>query len=172
MKIRTLALVSTAILLAGCGQGNTDGGYCGNHREHHPNHADSIGRLSLRYTEDGIVEAEVSIPRASLSGPGEPDGDAFSIQDTANLLKEAGQVFSISGAEECLQRQSRAISEEDNVTADYRFDCGADNRLEDVDIRLLEHLPALDELEAHIDTPAVGKKFLISRQCETPLYNY
>lgn len=167
MKRTVSAIICTFFLLGGCGQGGESNDYCGNHNLYHADHADHIGTLRIGYTEPGILQAELAIPHGVLRGSGRAAGDGSTIEDTARTLD---QMFSIEGSRICQRRQNDIRRDGDRLVAHYTFDCGAGNRLENADIRLLEKLPALDELAVKIDTPAVSKQFLVSRQCDKAIY--
>lgn len=171
MRVIQSAVLFSAIFLCACGKESTGNDYCSQHKLYHPDHAYKVGSLDLTYTEDGMINAKLSIPDQALLGASSAD-NASVIQGAVHTIEDVDNIFSIEGGSRCQNLQSNVVRDDANLVAHYVFDCGSENRLQKVDIRLLEYLPQLDELVAEIDTPAVSKTFAISRQCEKPIYNY
>jgi len=79
--------------------------------------------------------------------------------------------FSLGGSEACALTQSDVNTTAGKLVASYRYACGESNALKEVDIKLLDKLSSIDEVEAFITTDAVSKHFVISRQCSKPIFN-
>ncbi|HEY3487096.1 MAG TPA: hypothetical protein VGL10_03440 [Gammaproteobacteria bacterium] len=154
-------------ILTGCGA-RDEADYCSAHENFHPEHQDKVAKLNVRYGNDGVVDAVLEANHAVLRAAEDP----AAVDTAAGILGDVNRVFMVTATNACELTLSTVEKQTDKLQAHYVFNCGDSNRLENVDIKLLEHLPLIDELEADIETSAVRKTFLISRQCKKPIFNY
>ena len=55
--------------------------------------------------------------------------------------------------------------------ASYSLNCGLDNKVSKVLVPILENFKTIDEVEVEITTPSSSKHFVLSRQCDSPIFN-
>ena len=132
--------------------------FCRNHALFHDEHLDSLASLNVTMTEEGIIRSELSIPRSVMAGV------------PSVLLEESRNVYLLQTENECA-KPSVILNETDNsVTASYESNCGADNKIGQLDILLFETLPSLNEVEVTVTTPVTQKHFAINRQCDRAIF--
>lgn len=126
--------------------------YCRDHHLVHREHSDRVATLDIVLSDEGLLTKELMIPVA--------DGDSASIGDT----------FAMQADEGCSATESDVRRDNVGVHATYTSDCGTGNRLRQIDVSIFEQLPDLEELEVTMTTPATQKHFVISRQCDRPIF--
>lgn len=108
---------------------------------------------------DGSIESEFRLPISTF------DRDA-----TMALLQDASNVYALQTAAECTAAEVAVRTLQDSIVATYSSECGADNKLGQIDVLLFESLPELNEVEVSVITPATRKQFAINRQCESAIF--
>ncbi len=104
------------------------------------------------------MRSDLSIPISVMAGV------------PSELLEDLHKVYSLQTENECAA-SSVILNETDNtVAASYESNCGADNKIDQLDILLFETLAALDEVEVTVTTPVTQKHFAINRQCDSAIF--
>lgn len=157
MRATRYIVILLCLLVAACTREPVSS-YCNDHRAAHAQHQMEIAKLAVSYTGEGLVEVKVSLPVNKLN-------------DDIDALTEISNVISMRGEKACDLISSEVNQEGAKATAHYSLDCGPDeNSLKQVDVKLLDTFPAIEEVEADITMPAVRKYFAINRQCEKPIF--
>lgn len=147
------------ILLGGCTKDEaTD--YCKNHYRFHDSHLDSLATLNIELNEQGELSTRLGLPGGVIDGNSQID----------QLLMNPVNVYTLQTTSPCREAVARVDHEADQLNASYTAECGAENKLEQVDVVLFENLPVLDEVLVNVITPATAKRFAISRQCERAIF--
>ena len=133
--------------------------YCKNHYEFHEQHLDSLGALSITMAADGLIQSELRLPSSVLEG-----------SNASTLLQDTANVYTLQTNLECEVPAATVSNLGDGVVASYKSQCGADNKIGQVDVSLFESLSTIDELEVTVTTPATQKHFVISRRCESAIF--
>ena len=134
--------------------------FCRNHSLFHDQHLDTLASLDVVMTDEGIIRSELSIPISVMAGV------------PSELLEDSHDVYSLQTENECVA-SSVILNETDiTVTASYESNCGADNKIGQIDILLFETLPALDEVDVTVTTPVTQKRFVINRQCDSAIFRF
>ena len=142
--------------------------YCKNHYRFHPQHRDDLATLTVNLDDAGQLRSELLLPYAPF-GVNQTTARR-ELSRIANRLGHAGQFHTLQSAQPCTEP---AVSPSFNATGlrlTALADCGKGNKVEQVDVALLDSLPELDEIEVEVTTPATKKHFAISRQCDHPLF--
>lgn len=147
----TLALMTQ---LAACGDENTNT-WCDNHNSVHQDHLDSITLVKVLYSENGDLRGTVTVPQTDA---------------TEMSLSKTEDIFNISAASSCYYQPAKVAASNKKWQAEYKIECGTNNKLESVSIAVLENFPAVSEIEVYIETPATKKHFVLNRQCERPIF--
>ena len=111
-------------------------------------------------TEDGIIRSELSIPISVMAGM------------PSELLEDSHKVYSLQTENECVASSVILNKAQMSVTAIYESNCGADNKIGQLDFLLFESLPALDEVEVTVTTAVTQKRFVINRQCDSAIFRF
>lgn len=146
------------LLLAAC-TAEKEPDFCRNHAQFHADHSATNARLRVEMTSAGDVTAELRLPTAITDQ-----------QSATAILRDAENVFTLQSESRCAATESVLEASADSVLASYSSRCGADNKLGQVDVRLFDTLPGLNEVEVSVVTPATQKHFAINRQCETAIF--
>ena len=133
--------------------------FCRNHALFHAEHAASTVSLSVTMTVDGKIESEFRLPIST-----------FGQDATMALLQDANNVYTLQTAAACTAAEAALRTLQDSIVATYSSECGADNKLGQIDILLFESLPELNEVDVSVITPATQKHFAINRQCENAIF--
>ncbi|MBV1909188.1 MAG: hypothetical protein KUG78_07680 [Kangiellaceae bacterium] len=152
---QVMIFISVISLLVGCGE-KSENKFCTVHRDVHQQHQNNVTTVDVSYLETGRLLATVEVPITQIS---------------ETELNQHDKVLRVDAEQECYF-VSLNIGEQKGVfEAKYHVECGMGNRLKKVTISLLENFSQIDEIEAFIDTPASKKHFILSRQCDGPIFN-
>lgn len=170
-SVATIALAAAGLLLLGACTKDDATDFCKNHYRFHADHLNSVGNLAISLAADGTLQSELSLPFASFSDLQVEPVEAFA--DIEELLSEPGRVYDLETERDCgattlVDLQRDGVS----MTAQYESNCGDDNKVGQLNIMLFDEVPELAELEVHITTPAVGKHFVINRQCSAAIFRF
>lgn len=155
---RCFLLATVCVALAACSP-EVAPEFCRDHAQFHAEHADTNGILSVTMTADGRIESEVRIPVAAR-------GEALIL----NVLQDVDRVFALQTAADCTAAESTLHSSDGVIVAAYASECGAENKIGQIDVLLFDSLPDLNEVEVSVVTPATQKHFAINRQCESAIF--
>jgi len=142
--------------------------YCDNHYLYHEPHAENVGVLDISHSEDGRVAVKFSLPKSLIGRRGESAGR--SLVQIIELLSDQDKVFKLQSETACTVDVAVVRSADARILASYGMDCGADTKIGQIDVLLFDVLPEIDEVEVQITTPATGKHFAISRQCDSAIF--
>ena len=132
--------------------------FCRNHALFHDQHLDTLASLDVIMTEEGIIRSELTIPISVMAGV------------PSELLENSHKVYSLQTENECAASSVILNETYNSVAASYESNCGADNKIGQLDILLFETLAALDEVEVTVTTPVTQKHFVINRQCDSAIF--
>ncbi len=132
--------------------------FCRNHAQFHNEHLDSLASLDVVMTDEGIVRSELSIPVSVMAGV------------PSELLEDSHEVYYLQTENECAASSVILNETDKTVTAIYESNCGADNKIGQIDILLFETLSTLDEVDVTVTTPVTQKHFAINRQCDSAIF--
>ena len=158
MISRRILIAFFCLVLAACSK-NKAPDFCQDHVQFHAEHADSNALLSVEMTDDGRVDTAVRLPVAIFGG-----------DSTLAVLQDVSKVYALQTVTECSAGETTLGSSEGMMIGKYTSNCGADNKLSQVDILLFGSLPNLTEVEVSVVTPATQKQFTINRQCESAIF--
>lgn len=158
MISRRILIALFCLVLAACSKDKA-ADFCRDHAQFHAEHAGSNAFVSVEMTDDGRVDTAVRLPQAIFGG----DSALAVLQDVSN-------VYALQTATECSAGESTFGSADGMVIGRYTSNCGADNKLSQVDVLLFDSLPELNEVEVSVVTPATQKQFTINRQCESAIF--
>ena len=164
---RRLPALLAAFLLGGCVEDEAMD-YCKNHYRFHADHRDRLGTLTVNLDEEGQLNSELLLPSV-LFGEDEAAGDT-GLAAAGQRLSNVGQLYTVQSARPCGETTEKQDLSDAGLRITTTADCGADNKVEQVDVALFDTLPDLDEIEVEVTTPATKKHFAISRQCDHPLF--
>ena len=151
--------LALAVLLSGCTRDDASD-YCKNHYRFHEQHRSSLATLDIGLDEDGVLSSRLTLPRGTFFDP----------QGTEQLLLEAGSVYGLQTTRPCRPADGKVERVGEDLLARYASECGAETKVEQVDVLLFDSLPDLDEVLVSVTTPATAKRFAISRQCDQALF--
>ena len=135
--------------------------FCRDHTQFHAEHVASTVTASVSMAADGGIISEFRLPIST-----------FGQQTTMNVLQDADNVYALQTATECTTANVKLESFQGSIIASYSSDCGAGNRLEQVDVLLFESLPIMDEVDVTVITPVTQKHFAIHRQCDSAIFRF
>ena len=158
MISRRILIALFCFVLAACSN-DREPDFCRDHAQFHAEHADSNAMLSVVMTADGRVDIDVRLLAATFGG-----------DTTLAVLQDAGKVYALQTATKCSPAESMSDSVDGILIGNYTSNCGADNRLRQVDVLLFDSLPKLNEVEVSVITPVTQKQFAINRQCESAIF--
>jgi Protein of unknown function (DUF2796) len=156
-----------AFFLTACTR-DEDTDYCKNHYRFHDSHENAPGQLLIDLSDAGELLATLSLPAALLGPEADTTGVASGL--ATHGLDDPTRVYDLHAAQPCEMSDSRAVRNNGSAEFRYEYRCGKDNKLGQIDIKLFDVLPQLDEMEVNITTPATAKHFAISRQCSQPIF--
>lgn len=145
-----------------------DTDYCKNHYVYHFEHKDQLSTLNVEVAASGMVTADLVLKsdeaREFAGNPGLRQ--ALLVADNVFLIQTEGTCTDATVS------QTGGAQGGDTELASLSFEsqCTAGEKIKQVDVRLFDTIPALDEVEATITTPATRKHFAVSRQCEGAIY--
>jgi hypothetical protein len=170
MRIASIALAAGALLLGACTK-DEDTDFCKNHYRFHADHLNSNGRLVIGFSVDGKLRTEVSLPNTSFATLQTDAVGAFARIE--RLLSEPDRVYDIETERACSTTKVLDLQQDGvSIGARYESDCGEGNRIGQLNIALFDEVPEIAELEIRVTTPAVGKHFVINRQCNAPIFRF
>lgn len=141
--------------------------YCKNHYQVHAEHADSIARLHGTLDADGLLTMRLSLPAGVLaSGPNAPESSSA----LGRVLQSPEQVYSLETDQPCAAATVKVNEVGEGLELEYQSQCGAGNRVKQVNVELFTLLDGLEEVEVQMDTAATSKHFAISRLCEQAIF--
>ncbi len=142
-------------LLIGCGD-KAAVSWCKDHANTHQLHQSDITQVNIDYSEQGQIVTKIKIAR-----------DHAQHQILANMIK----IIKVEADKVC--KNGRVDISEDGIYyhAIYHLNCGVDNKLKKVSVSVLDHFKTVDEVEVAISTPSSAKHFVLSRQCDGPIFN-
>lgn len=135
--------------------------FCENHALFHAEHAASTAKLSVTMTEQGRIVSELQLPTENSD-----------MRSTMPALQDSNKVYALQTTVQCATSQAAVSATNDVIVAQYASDCGADNKLGQVDVLLFDLLPNLNEVEVSVVTPATQKRFVINRKCESAIFRF
>lgn len=154
------------LLLTGCGQ-DEGNDYCLNHYWIHADHADSIAMLQGTLDAQGLLTMRLELP-ASLLGAGSKAAGEY--QDLLESFRNPERVYSLETDQPCAAATVTANEHSQGLGLEYQSQCGAGNRIKQVNVELFGLLEDLEEVEVQMDTAATGKHFAISRLCKQAIF--
>lgn len=158
---KMLLLAGVTVVIAACGE-QSSGDHCDNHYELHANHLDSVATLSVELSESGTLESRLLIPSSVF-------GD-LARADIEILLANTENTFTVQSTTACSSPNTSLNWTNDVLEVRSASDCGADNRVEKINIALFDHVAGLEEIVASVTTAATAKRFAISRKCDAPIF--
>tara|TARA_B100000795_G_C22804019_1_gene443722 strand:+ start:745 stop:1221 length:477 start_codon:yes stop_codon:yes gene_type:complete len=158
MAVFKYTAIGVFLLVSACAPEPTNS-YCSSHKSAHKEHQMEVAKLLINANKEGFVEVNFSLPSKQL-------------ENTNERLKQVKNILEVRGQEGCTLVSIDVNQEDDIAKANYHLNCGVNNPLKQVDIKLLDNFPNLDEIEADIKTAAVRKNFIISRQCKKPIFEF
>lgn len=158
MISRGILIVLFCLASAACSKDKVPD-FCQNHALFHAEHSASNAVLSVVITADGRIDSEVRLPAA-----------VFSDYTARAVLQDVSKVYALQTETECSRAEYTMSSSAGIIAGGYTANCGADNKLSQVDVLLFDSLPELNEVEVSVVTPATQKNFVINRQCESAIF--
>lgn len=157
MRTANATISLLCLLMAAC-TGEAVSNNCNDHRVVHAQHQRDIAKLSVSYTGEGLVEVTLYVPINKLG-------------DNIDSLSQLEHVVTMQGKQACELVDIEVSQDLTQVQASYLLNCGLEeNSLKQVDVKLLNTFPDIEEVEADIVMPAVRKYFAINRQCVKPIF--
>ena len=160
------ALLATTCALGGCVEDEAMD-YCKNHYRFHPGHRADVATLTVNLDDAGQLTSELLLPYAHFGAR-----EAAARRELARIAHQLSdeQFYTLQSEHSCSESTLSPGFNPSGLRITATADCGADNKLEQVDVTLFDTLPELDEIEVTVTTPATAKRFAISRQCDHPLF--
>lgn len=156
----TIVLV-TAITFAACTK-NAEVDYCDNHYEFHADHLDTSATLTIDISKSGDLDGSLRVPYSN-----------FGDETEANirlLLGDPDNIFTLQTESACDVSVTGVSSSGYGLATKLFASCGSDNKLEQINVALFDHMAALEEVVVSVTTPATNKRFGISRLCDGPIF--
>lgn len=156
MTVKLVLLsISFSVLLVGCDE-KEEISFCKSHAKQHKNHQSEVTQIDIDYSDQGLIVANIKVAQAHAR---------------QNVLLNMANIIDVKAVKACTNG-SVDIKEEGNYyQARYSLDCGLDNKLNKVSVLVLENFITIDEVEVDISTPSSRKHFVLSRQCDSPIFN-
>lgn len=164
-KATVLALVALSTL-AGCSH-DDDFDYCKNHYQVHAEHVDSIGHLLADLSAEGVLTVRLNLPASALDMGLVAANDPVLLTE---LLQSPDKVYRLETDQPCAAATVEVNEVSDGVEIEYESQCGAGNRVKQINIELFDLIAGLEEVEVQVSTPATNKHFAISRLCERAIF--
>ena len=156
MSVKPVLLsIAMSSLLIGCGEKAAES-FCKSHAKAHQLHQSDITQVNINYSEQGQIVAQVKIAQQHAQ-----------YQALTNVVK----VLEVKADKTCSDASVEIIEQGIYYQASYSVDCGAENKLKKVSVPILDNFKTIDEVEVTIGTPSSAKHFLLSRQCDSPIFN-
>lgn len=153
-KIPLISILALLSLISAC-DSKSENTWCKDHKDIHDQHRDTITQVDIVYSDDGELTALLQIPKTDTSREALVNMDNF-----INATAES----------QCTQLDSTINEQTTTWQAEFKIDCGVNNRIKAVDVVILNRFPKVSEVEAKIQTPATNKHFVLSRQCDKPIF--
>jgi hypothetical protein len=155
-KLRMCTLL-LCLALAACAKEKAPE-FCRNHALFHEQHLEELATLRITIGDDGHIRSELSVPDSVLAGV------------PSTLLAEVGNVYSLQTEKACATPTVNLSAADNSVLAVFESECGAENKIGQVDVLLFETLPALNEVDVTVVTDVTRKHFAINRQCASAIF--
>lgn len=161
MAVKAVLLsIGMCILLIGCGEKEIDS-FCKSHAKEHPLHQSDITKISIDYSEEGQIVAQVKIAKQHVQYQ--------ALANMANVIEVKAEKSCTSGSVDIKEKGN--YNQTSYYQASYSLDCGLENKLNKVSVPVLDNFKGIDEVEVVINTPSSSKHFVLSRQCDSPIFN-
>jgi len=154
---RLYFILLSCLVMSAC-SGEKDVDYCKDHYLLHAEHRDELGLLAITMMDDGTLSSILTLPASALT------------EGLDEQLENSQSVYSLQTAQDCAVTTTAIRRENNKLIATYKSNCGADNKVGQLDVVLFDTLPLLEELEVDVVTPVTRKHFAISRQCESAIF--
>jgi len=156
MTVKLVLLsISLSTLLVGCGE-KEEISFCKSHAKQHKNHQSEVTQIDIDYSEQGLIVAQITVAQNLAQ---------------KEVLASLANIIDVKAGKPCTNG-SVDIKEEGNYyQATYSLNCGLENKLNKVSVLVLEKFTTIDEVEVDISTPSSSKHFVLSRQCDSPIFN-
>lgn len=154
-------LLVAATSLISCTK-NEEVDYCDNHYEFHADHLDTSATLTIDISKSGDLDGSLTVPYSN-----------FGDETEANirlLLGDPNNIFTLQTESACDVSVTGVSSSGYGLETKLFASCGSDNKLEQVNVALFDHMAALEEVVVSVTTPATNKRFGISRLCDGPIF--
>lgn len=156
MSVKSILLsVGLCSLLLGCGEKSADS-FCKSHAKEHNLHRSDITQVNIVYSEEGHIIAELKIAQQHAQ-----------YQVLANMADN----IEVKAERACTSNAVDIEAVGMYYQARYSLNCGLENKLQKVSVLVLDNFQAIDEVEVSIVTPSSSKHFVLSRQCDNPIFN-
>lgn len=159
-------LVAVTLVLSACSREESFD-FCMNHYQVHADHADSIGRLDGTLDSQGMLTMQLQLPAAVLEMGAAASGESTAMLE---LLRRPDQVYSLESDQPCGEATVAVKESSQGLELEYQSQCGAGNRIRQVNVELFDLLEALEEVEVRMETVAVSKHFAINRLCRQAIF--
>ena len=156
-RFSALVVLLSSMGVTGCMKEETDD-YCRNHYLFHAEHQDEVGQLLVSFTADGHLASELTLPGSAIA------------DEIDEQLHNPASVYVLQTERGCSTATSTVDRFDGAVKATYKSNCGADNKIGQLDVAIFDTLPAIEELEVRVVTPVTQKHFAISRQCKNAIF--
>jgi hypothetical protein len=162
-----VSVLALSVLSVACSkEGRND--YCKNHYLFHTDHQDTLGELKVRLDDAGLVQANLFIPSSVFGTDVGSTSDA--LEQLAVTLQYGQTLLRFDTDSACEPGKVIVQHDSTGLQAQLESTCGESNRLKQMNVTLLDHIPELDEIEVEVTTPVTFKHFAISRQCESAIF--
>lgn len=162
-----LAALVLLVSLSACSK-KEETDYCKNHYQFHAEHADTLGHLDMSLNADGLMETHLRLPVEIFAAS--PSGAGSRMAELVQTLSNNQDLYTLQTQKVCQPAEIAVAQDGDQLTIKTIAACGADNRLKQVDVSLLDVIPELEEIEVNVTTEATAKHFAISRQCSSAIF--
>ncbi|MBL4630133.1 MAG: hypothetical protein JKY14_02905 [Paraglaciecola sp.] len=152
---QVLLCIGMCSLLAGCGEQEIDS-FCKNHGKEHQLHRNNITQIKIDYSEQGQIVAQVKVEQAHAQ---------------RQMLAKMAHIIDVKADKTCTTGAIDIKEEGKYYQASYTLDCGVENKLNKVTVLVLDNFKTIEEIEVAISTPSSSKHFVLSRQCDSPIFN-
>jgi hypothetical protein len=152
---RVILSIGMLSLLVGCSEEASDS-FCKNHGKEHQLHQSDITKINIDYSEQGQIIAQVKIAREHAQH---------------NELAKMANVIRVKADKSCTAGEVDVKEEGVYFQASYSLNCGLESKLNKVSVLVLDNFKTVEEVEVAISTPSSSKYFVLSRRCDSPIYN-
>jgi hypothetical protein len=167
--LAAIALASTFLIGACTTDDATD--FCKNHYRFQADHRNSIAIHNIELSAGGQMQTAVSLPFIYFADL--PSGTPDRIADIEQLLSAPNRVYDLETERDCDAMKVVDVRlDSDSIHARYESNCGEGNKVGQLNIGLFNAVPEIAEFEVQITTPAVGKHFVINRQCSAAIFRF